>query len=354
MDLFEDVSAEPEVGSKPGSLILNYRVKEKKTGLAAFGLGWSSVQKVVGFIDVSDSNFRGTAQRLSVRAEFGIGSSSTDSTTPASTSSSSNSFEVGYFNPLMLRNETTLNLNLYNKLILRQAFTGTENFLYNERRRGANVTVGRPLTDTRRVFATVRADNISANDARVESLQAQSVRSLALTMLTDTRDVIFDPTRGSFTSYSAEIAGAFGGQAHFTKWAVDLRRYFKVGRNKVFATRLMLGITGGHPPPLEQFLVGGGESLRGYKNDRFPGERMVLLNNELRFPLGNKLKGVVFVDVGDAWKGSFAQTFGDANFKARVGYGIGVRVVTPIGPIRLDYGIGKFGAETHFSMGHVF
>jgi outer membrane protein insertion porin family len=338
MDLFEDVSADPELGSRPGSLILNYRVKEKKTGLAAFGFGWSSVQKVVGFIDVSDSNFRGTAQRLSVRAEFG----------------GRDSFEVGYFNPFMLPSETTMNLNLYNKVILRQAFTGSQSFLYDERRRGGNITLGRSLSDTRRVFATLRADDISASDERVASLQAESVRSVALAMLTDTRDIIFDPSRGSFTSYSVEVAGLLGGQADFSKWAVDLRRYFKAGRNKVFATRLMLGMTGGDPPPLEQFLVGGGESLRGYRNDRFPGERMALLNSELRFPLGKKLKGVVFFDVGDAWQGSFAQSFGDANFKGHIGYGIGVRVVTPIGPIRLDYGIGDFGPETHFSMGHVF
>jgi outer membrane protein insertion porin family len=338
MDLFEDVSADPEVGSRPGSLILNYKVKEKKTGLAAFGMGWSSVQKIVGFVDVSDSNFRGTAQRLSVRAEFG----------------GRDSFEVGYFNPFMLPSETTMNLNLYNKVILREAFTGDQSFLYDERRRGGNVTFGRSLSDTRRIFTTLRADDISANDERVASLQAESVRSVALTMLTDTRDVIFDPTRGSFTSFSAEGAGLLGGQANFSKWAVDLRRYLKAGRNRIFATRLMLGITGGSPPPLEQFLVGGGESLRGYKNDRFPGKRMAILNTELRFPLGKKLKGVVFADVGDAWQGSFAERFGDARFKARVGYGIGVRVVTPIGPIRLDYGIGAFGPETHFSMGHVF
>jgi outer membrane protein insertion porin family len=83
---------------------------------------------------------------------------------------------------------------------------------------------------------------------------------------------------------------------------------------------------------------------------------MLLLNLEYRFPLGNKLTGVTFVDVGDAWGGLFADErgLGDPSLNLHVGYGLGVRVSTPIGPIRLDLGFGEDGAQTHFSIGHMF
>jgi len=256
-----------------------------------------------------------------------------------------------------------LQVGLYNKLILREAFTtADQGFLYDEKRSGGNVTLSRPLgaSETTRLYATVRADSVSVRPTEgvvlpeVIALQrGEEVRSLAFTLRNDTRDIIANPTKGGLNSLSAELAGWFGG-ARFNKLGLDLRRYLPAGGKRIFATRLLLGLTTGAPPFLEQYLVGGGETLRGYRNDRFPGERMALLNSELRIPIQQSISGVLFVDVGDAWGGAFAQDLGDADFQAHVGYGVGVRIVTPFGPIRVDYGIGSEGQETHFSVGHAF
>jgi outer membrane protein insertion porin family len=311
-------------------------------------LGYSSVQNLVGFVDVTESNLKGTAQLVNVRAEFG----------------GLSSYELGYFNPWIRSDRTSLRVGLYNKRILREAFTGDESFLYDEKRSGGNVTVSRPLSQVTRLYTSLRIDDISAVKAEdttelpvdVALLQSAKVRSVGVTVVNDTRDLIANPSRGAMNSLAAEQAGIAGG-ARFGKFGTDFRRYFRAGApNRIFATRLMLGVTTGSPPFLEQFLVGGGETLRGYRNDRFPGRNMVLLNLEYRFPVSvkSRLIGVVFTDAGDAWSGSFAEQFGDKDFKAHVGYGVGIRVVTPIGPLRLDYGIGSEGAETHFSVGHVF
>ena len=112
----------------------------------------------------------------------------------------------------------------------------------------------------------------------------------------------------------------------------------------------------------EQFFVGGAETLRGYREDRFWGNRMMLLNAEYRHPMGKSLTGVVFADYGDAWEQStpiiadptkfdFTQ---HNSFDPHLGVGIGIRVITPIGPLRLDYGRGTEGGRTHFSIGHAF
>jgi outer membrane protein insertion porin family len=121
--------------------------------------------------------------------------------------------------------------------------------------------------------------------------------------------------------------------------------------------RLLFGVTTGDPPFLEQFLIGGNDTLRGYRQDRFPGRRMALLNTEIRRPIGKSLIGVLFTDAGDAWGGPVATNpnfRGDPSFKAHTSYGAGIRVKTPLGPLRLDYGIGKEGSETHFGIAHMF
>jgi len=344
-ELFQDATVEPEAGTKPGYAILNFKVQERKTGMANMGVGYSSVQKLIGFVDFTEVNLRGTAQRVSVRTEFG----------------GESSVELGYYNPYAFPKDTSLNTALYNKLILREAFFQNANYLYDERRTGGSITVSRPLSDISRVFLTLRSDDISANKRadnplpdQVVVLQSARVRSLGMTFRQDSRDIVMDPTHGAYNSLSFDVAGLLGGGSKFTKYSADIRRYWRAGKKRVIASRLMLGLTSGNPPPLEQFLLGGSESLRGYRNDRFPGRKMVLLNTELRFPLANKIKGVLFVDAGDAWEGTFAEQFGDKSFNLHIGYGVGVRVVTPIGPLRLDFGIGEFGNETHFSVGHVF
>ncbi len=184
------------------------------------------------------------------------------------------------------------------------------------------------------------------------------MRSVTLAAATDTRDSHYNPRRGSYSQLSMEFAGLLGG-VNFNKYVSDVRRYFPIGSNNALAMRLLGGIVTGEAPYLEQFLIGGGDSLRGYRTDRFGGTRMAILNTEYRLRLSDNLLGVVFVDVGDAWGGpvaadpAFEDIVHDA-FQAQLGYGVGVRVNTPIGPLRLDLGFSEEGTETHFGVRHMF
>lgn len=353
---FETVRYEADVGDEPGKVVVVITVVEKRlTGNAGFGLMYASVQGLVGFVDLVKTNLGGTGQTASLRGEFG----------------GRTSYELGYQHPWVMTPETRLNLNLYNSFILREAFVNVEgderrSVLYDERRAGGNLTLGRPVSDHTTVFLRFRSDDVSISGLAPEeeeylagaAFAPRDVRSVTLAAATDTRDSNYNPRRGSYSQLSTEFAGVFGG-VNFNKYVSDIRRYFPIGSDKAVAMRLMGGLVTGDAPYLEQFLVGGGDSLRGFRTDRFVGTRMAILNTEYRFQLSSNLLGVVFVDVGDAWGGpvasdpAFEDVANDA-FAANVGYGVGVRVKTPIGPLRLDLGFSEEGTETHFGVRHMF
>jgi outer membrane protein insertion porin family len=138
-----------------------------------------------------------------------------------------------------------------------------------------------------------------------------------------------------------------------------MRRKTKPDEDKpCLALRAEIGGTAGTLPLYEQFFVGGAESLRGYREDRYWGSNMFLASAEYRQPLARKLKGVLFIDAGDAWGGDYGNVqiagFSQSGISVNVGAGFGIRVGTPIGPLRLDFGFGHEGARTHFSIGNVF
>jgi outer membrane protein insertion porin family len=270
-----------------------------------------------------------------------------------------------------------MTMSAYDQKTLREVVAGTKSMTYDEERSGGSLIFGRPVFDRKltRASATVRLDHISGSSSTVDPqlapiLLPTDVRSLGLSIVKDSRDSFLDATSGLYNSGSIEVAG-FGG-ASFTKMEGELRRYFvvKPGRETepdkltikrtfemipwIYASRLSLGTSFGQPPFLDQYFVGGtgANMLRGYADDRFPGKHHLIWNNELRVPLSLAVSGVAFVDVGDAWGGDYAATFGDAKMKLRAGYGVGLRVMTPIGPFRFDYAMPTTsGSKAQFHLG---
>ncbi len=357
LDWFETVRRDAEVGTEPGKVILVITVVEKRrTGMASVGGGYSSVQGLVGFVDLTKSNLGGNGQQVTIRGEFG----------------GRDSYELGYQHPWIMTPETKLSTGIYDRLILREAFvtddTGERrSILYDERRNGGNLTLGRPLSDNTTVLVGMRLDDVEITGISDEerafltgaAFEPRKVRSLTLAAVNDTRSEAYNPRYGSYERFSAEFAGLILGGVEFNKFVNDYRKFFPMGKQNVLAFRLLAGTVTGDAPYLEQFLIGGSESLRGYRSDRFVGTRMAVLNTEYRFPLGSNLLGVVFVDVGDAWGGPVASdpSFEDIvhnTFTAHYGYGAGVRVRTPIGALRLDLGFSEEGTETHFGVRHMF
>jgi outer membrane protein insertion porin family len=382
LDLFEDVNVPPPPdgivpGSEPGKVIIRLNVKEKKTGQISLGLGYSSPQGVVGRIEYSETNFRGLAEGINLLLELGGKAART-------------SFELSYFEPYIDKHHTSLSLSVYDKVIYRFAnsvlssavTTTSSSDLFNEVRKGASATLTRPLSDTRRVVFGLRTEdlhlNLSSSDSTIADLpdfvkQEGRVSVMSAKFIRDTRDILSDPAKGEYFTYGADLGSSDikpDTKGTYTRLSADLRRYYSKGVRKtptekktVWAGRLMLGAMSGSVPFSEQFFVGGAETLRGYLESRFWGKNMFLTNLEYRKPIASAFEGVLFVDAGDAWgtpynlpdsldtNHRFVQ---HNNFDLHVGTGVGLRITTPIGPLRLDYGVGSEGSRVHFSIGHVF
>ncbi|MFA0760890.1 MAG: hypothetical protein HZLCBSQH_000991 [Candidatus Fervidibacterota bacterium] len=366
LDIFEEVNVDikpaedPQTGN-PGVEVI-YRLKEKRTGLANAGLGYSSRNEIVGFVAVQDTNFRGTAQQLRLMVEF----------------FDRKGFDFYYYRPWVDNKRTGIAINLFDRSFFREpttavALTGggtlDENVLFSEERRGLRLSARRPKGDYFWQEVKMRLERVRF--AQHQLINGQIVQGptsdqgwisgIAYSRLWDTRDFPFDPSSGTYFEGELELAPKLlGGSRTFAKLTLDWRRYVPKGKTTVLATRLLLGTTVGATPVFENFFVGGAETLRGYTIDRFVGRNMVVFNAELRRRFRKELQGVLFLDIGDAFGGPNSLDLRApvparrSTPRLKVGYGFGVRFITPFGPLRFDFGFGEEGSRTHFSVGAAF
>lgn len=406
LGIFENVTSDirPGVKDPQRGIILVIQIQEKRTGEASLAAGYSNLDKFVLIVSVSENNFRGRAERVSANVElFGR-----------------TSFEVSFFEPYLDKKGTSFSGRLYDTQRNRRfaggtAFTATDD-TFDERRTGGTFALSRPLSRNTRASLRFRSEKVSSSffqaTRTIDSSEGGSniaqngnlpdgdsqiippdnpdllpeepepgdtlepivvaaplhpggrLTSFTAGWTRDTRDLISEPTRGTYTTLSLEQAGSFfGGSTTFSKLMAEQRYYRLVSKKRkdVLAFRLMGGLTNGNLPFFETFSVGGANTLRGYEEDRFRGSNMLLMNVEYRYPISDRLTAVGFVDVGDAFGGSFRTVVpgfdipaDDPDFKAHTGVGVGLRVVTPVGPIRLDFGFGEEGGQAHFNFGHTF
>jgi len=377
LDVLEEIQT-PKIdpGKTIGKVDISVPVTERKTGQLSVGLGYSSRSKLVGRAELAETNFRGRGQGLTFLWETVASSNALGG---------SSSYEVGFHEPWIDKHHTSLSFNVFNKLLYRFSSTfigGSSSESYNERRKGLNLGLSRPITDFTRAYLTLRGETVDTSNFQAQTgtttgfiSQRGPIRSGTIRLANNTRDIDKDPAAGWYRSISVELGSADVEErgavtrtlkGPFRKVQLDLRHYWSKGGRKIaptdkrntIAMRFLAGFSGGEIPFFEQYFVGGAETLRGYREDRFWGDRMLIASLEYRRPLTQGLTGVLFLDYGDAWASrsnidlpGLPQHFG---FSGHVGTGVGLRVSTPVGDLRLDYGIGSEGARTHFSIGHAF
>ena len=398
MQIFQNVKTEMRPGQvDPTAVIVVIQIEEKKTGVASVAAAYSDLDRFVMMVSVAENNFRGRAERVSVDLEaFGR-----------------TSYDARFYEPFLDKKDTSMDVSVFNTERSRR-FVGAglpvEDDRFRERRLGGSVRFSRPVTPTQRFSLGLRSEKVTSSfltatrnlgqGTEVGPLAlvypAQSggaafspppfgppgpgeapgdivvsaplhpggrVNSTTLQYTWDTRDIQADPKRGSFRDLSVEIAGGpLGGASDYNLYSAEQRRFIpRRGGKDVIALRLMLGSSSGGLPLFDSFSVGGATTLRGYEQDRFRGERMVLGNLEYRYRMNDSLQIVGFVDAGDAFGGVFPTIVPgfnipaeDQNLNLHVGVGVGLRAVTPLGPIRIDYGVGSDGSQVHFGFGQVF
>ena len=378
---FEDVNIKLNPGREPNGVEVEISVVEMNTGTFGIGAGYSNADGFVGMVSIGDKNFRGIGDKINLRWEFG--------------GEDNKNYDFSYTRPWLDSKETSATINLYDITNEYADYNsdGDEIARYDKKRRGQEITFSR-RTHNEFVsnYITIKnRDDIYKGEAdgyegdenqyyedkfykeeggkviyqsgKYESWMPKPAaerrkenfgvtRSITFGRVYDSRDNIYDPHEGKRIGYSVEWAGGMGGDFDFTKWTADWRYYFRAGGESVWALNLGAGYASGDMPLSQRFTMGGSDTLRGYEDDQFRGNSMLKATLEYRFPIVKKVQGVLFTDNGYAWDKRHEDEFDMGLLKNS--YGVGLRINSPLGPVKLDYGYGEDGGKFHFSFGGQF
>ncbi len=348
---FEDVGYDIEDTDKADQKDLVVQVKEAKTGSFSFGGGYSTVDKLLGFIEVEQKNFdisnwpsfTGGGQDLRIRAEAG---------------STRRNLMLSFTEPWLFDYPISGGFDAFLTERKRDSSTG---YAYDERRTGGDLRLGKRFDDNFSIGSFYRLEQIKINNldtgvsADLASEEGSNVVSdVGFSTAHDYRDSPLNPTKGWIIENNADVAGgALGGDKDFYRLQTGGTYYvpFKFGERisvlQVGAKTGMIKAYGSTDkvPIFERYFAGGAQSIRGYNerrvgpldantNDSIGGEAMVVGNVEYTIPIVDVLKAAVFFDTGNVW--AKASDYGSDGLKS--GTGAGLRIKTPIGPINLDYG----------------
>jgi len=354
---FEDVNMKLNPGKEPNGIVFETTVVEQKTGRFTVGGGYSKADGMIGIIELGDDNFRGTGDKVKLHWEFGG-------------KGSNKNYEVSYNRPWLDSKQTSLGFSVYDMTNEYSDYedNGDTRATYDKKRKGFDITLGRPQGEYVQNYITLKqrkdsymeyvsgANYLDPNDPFIQDNPNYLkdnfglTRSVALMRVYDSRDNVFSPTEGKRTALTAEFAGkGLGGDFDYNKFTAEARSYLKVGHSQILALRGTIGYATGKMPDSGRYAVGGSDTLRGYRDDQFKGSKMLAATAEYRFPVANKVEGVFFTDIGKAWTGE-----GYKLNDLEGSIGVGVRVNTPVGPVRVDFAKGGQGARTHFSFGGQF
>ena len=330
LNFFETVELIPKPKPEEKLVDVDIKVKERPTGFFSVGGGYSSVEKFIAMVELTQGNLFGKGQFLKLRAELG---------------GRTTYYDLSFRDPWFMDKPISFSTNIYKM---------TKEYIdYNKEATGFGISLGKRFseywwTDIAYNFENANISNVAsdASDIIKDQEGKSTTSSITPSLVRDSRDNYLDTSRGSRNSIYVTYAG-LGGSNNFLKSEVDSSWYFPIG-----STTLMLrgrygyatGVGGKELPLYERFYVGGIYTVRGLgfgeagpkddeSGDYIGGPNQLIFNIDYTFPLVSeiRLKGVVFTDIGSAFN-----AFKEMNLRHTAG--LGVRWISPFGPIRLEWG----------------
>ena len=394
--LFEDVNVSLDPGSDPSKVDVVVNVAERSSGSIAAGAGISSASGLFGTVSYQQQNLNGRNQKLGAEVQVG---------------ERELLFDLRFTDPWIAGDpyRTSYTTNIFRRSSISLIFDGKDedirtfdpdnptNTGSQDRPRilriGGGVTFTRPLsanpykTSVWTASAGLQYQRVSARDAdgnlrktgavfddngnRISdeiplTLSSSGQDDLLLLQLGAQRDLRnnpLQPTSGSYLRFGVDQSVPIGlGNIFLTRLRGSYSQYLPIKLislskgAQTLAFNLQAGTIFGDLPPYEAFTLGGSNSVRGYEEGALAsGRSYVQASVEYRFPVFSVVSGALFFDVGsDLGTSTRAAEVLNKNGSG-FGYGLGVRVQSPLGPIRIDYGINDDGdSRINFGIGERF
>ena len=356
-------SIEPVVsGSEtdPNARTVEFLVEERPTTTINGSISYGTSVGLVGGLKLADSNFLGRGQEASINLEA---SNKGDKT-----------FDISWFDPWL---KNTERVQAGGSIYWRESVDDNAGPLDVEKVRkiGTRWTIGKGLNDKIYVRLSARYDHYKEILGSKQINDKYNLIAITPSLIYDSRDNSFAPTKGIYSTLTYEKGDLIKDKRKYDQFEADLRAYhhtFFKDKN-VMAYRVVWGSTGSGTPDALRFSVGGAETLRGYEYGKFEGFNKFHATVENRTQINKTLQFVTFFDIGNAWqkskivngkKENTPDRHNASNFAdLKKGVGIGIRLNTPIGPLRFDYGWPldpeekggqKTGGKFYFSFGQTF
>jgi outer membrane protein insertion porin family len=335
LGFFDKVNITPEPTAAEDLMDILVQVEERPTGTFSIGAGYSSVDKLLFMTEISQNNFLGKGQRLSLQANI---------------SGNATRYNFSFTDPRVNDSQLLFGLDLYD---WRREYDE-----YTRDSYGFALRFGYPIWERWRMFWSYGYDRTDlrdvdpgASDLILRSRDLNVTSAARLGFDRDTRNRRYDPSRGSFYSINLKYAGGpLGGDAEFTKLEGSSSWYFPFKWDTNFHLRVAGGLVTENKtdrlPVFERFYLGGLSTVRGFdfgeispreNGDKIGGRKMWYTNLEYIFPIIKDagLKGVIFFDAGDSIDRNLPRAPTD---RVRYSAGAGFRWLSPLGPLRLEWG----------------
>ena len=355
LQYFNDVQVDASAG-QGGYRDINVLVEERRTGSISAGIGFSSIDSIVGFVNLEQTNFdimnpwafTGAGQRFG--ASLRIGSERTD-------------FSVSLVEPWFMDRQ----LALGGELFYRDSQYYSD--FYEQTNGGGAIYIRKPLGEKSSIKLEYRLEQVDIElENSVATLSTASVlgggppslllpedgdyirSALALNYIYDSRDAVIETRSGEKFDIGFSVAGtALGGDVDTIGLTLQGQKYWNLAWDSILSLNGELAFvdaTDGNVPIFDRLFLGGGRTLRGFEfrdvGPRDPvtgevigGQSLGFLSAEYTIPVIDNVRAAVFYDMGfvngDSWDPSPSDLYHD--------FGVGVRLKLPISPvpIALDY-----------------